>query len=224
MNYELMNKSSRALVFSFWLIGSIFTAVNIPILANEIEVPTIVQSNNWQVIEGKGVRLSLPAAYIGGNPEIDLDKITAKLVEINPEYSNRIEAIKRNATAISFSAFDTSPSNSSFITNVNIVTESIPTPMTLEQYSQTSLQELARVYQIELEETVAIGPYEATKIIAQLQTEELSIKQLFYLIQTNEANSDETRFWVVVYSTTMEEFDSRLANFANSIQTFSLQQ
>ncbi len=221
-----MNKSSRALVFSFWLIGSIFTEVNIPILANEIEVPTIVQSNNWQVIEGKGVRLSLPAAYIGGNPEIDLDKITAKLVEINPEYSNRIEAMKRNATAISFLAlaFDTSPSNSSFITNVNIVTESIPTPMTLEQYSQTSLQELARVYQIELEETVAIGPYEATKIIAQLQTNELSIKQLFYLIQSNEANSDETIFWVVVYSTTIEEFDSRLANFANSIQTFSLQQ
>ncbi len=219
-----MSKSSRALVFSFWLIGSIFTAVNIPILANEIEVPTIVQSNNWQVIEGKGVRLSLPATYIGGNPEIDLDKITAKLVEINPKYSNRIEAMKRNATAISFVAFDTSFTNSSFITNVNIVTESTPTPMTLEQYSQTSLQELARFYQIELEETVAIGPYEASKIIAQLQTEELSIKQLFYLIQTNEANSDETIFWVVVYSTTMEEFDSRLANFANSIQTFSLQQ
>ena len=214
-----MNQSSRVIISSLWLIGSIITCANIPVTANEIEVKGVFQSNNWQAIQGKGVLLSLPNYYEGGDPEIDIDEITEKLVEISPEYRSRIEAIKRNAPAISFLAFDTSSANYSFITNVNIVTESTPTPITLEQYSQISRDQLAQIYEIELEDTVNIGPYQARKIIAQLQNSQVGIKQLFYLIQTN-----ETTFWVVVYSTTIEEFDRRLVNFETSIETFSLQE
>ena len=209
-----MNKSYPVILSSLLLLGSIITWGNIPLNGNETAAPALLQFSNWQQIEGKGVTLSLPTVYEGGNPELDLDEIIAKIAAISPESSRRMNVIKSNATSIAFLAFDTSK-KSSFITNVNIVQQSLPNPLTLEEYLDNSLQQLARFYQIQSSEMVSIGEYGGAKIIAQFQPEPTSIKQLFYLIPTN-----STTFWIVTYTTTVEEFDQRLANFEASIQTF----
>ncbi len=209
-----MNKSYPVILSSLLLLGSIITWGNIPLNGNETAAPALLQSSNWQQIEGKGVTLSLPIVYEGGNPELDLDEIIAKIAAISPESSRKMNVIKSNATSIAFLAFDTSK-KSSFITNVNIVQQSLPNSLTLEEYLDNSLQQLARFYQIQSSEMVSIGEYEGAKIIAQFQPEPTSIKQLFYLIPTN-----STTFWIVTYTTTVEEFDQRLANFEASIQTF----
>jgi hypothetical protein len=179
--------------------------------------PTDPSAATLKEIQGDGVALSVPANYEGGNPSTDLDEIAADLKAIDPNYEARIQAIEQNAETIALLAFDTQQSSSGFITNVNVSQQEVPAGITLEQYLQTATQQLSTQYNVLEQNIESQGEYRMGKIIAQPKTEQVPIKQLFYVVQQGET------FWLVTYSTTQSEFDQRLPNFEQSIRTFTVQ-
>lgn len=169
----------------------------------------------WQVMKGQGVSLSLPENYTGGNPSTELDRIAEDLESIEPGYGSRVEAIRQNPEAIALLAFDPNSVESGFLTNVNVTKEQVPEGITVEQFLEAATQQIANQYNIINQEVVELDPYQAGKIIAEATVGEVPIKQVFYAIK------DENTFWLVTYSTTLEEFDQRLPNFEQSIRSFT---
>lgn len=214
----------RGLLICIFLLGSIVGCNQTPPKATNPESPqatdsqsTVMPEAGWKIIEGEGVTLSLPPEYEGGNPSKDLDEIGKKLKAIDPEYENRIEAIRQNPAAIAFLAFDAQNTQSGFLTNVNIATETVIEEVTVEQYLDAATGELSAMYQIEDQKVVSVDQYPAGRIVAEIEAGETRIKQLFYTIQ------DGDTFWIVTYATTADEFDQRLPSFEKSIQSFRVQ-
>ncbi len=172
-------------------------------------------AEGWQVMKGQGVSLSLPENYTGGNPSTEIDRIAEDLEAIGPGYGSRVEAIRQNPEAIALLAFDPNSVESGFLTNVNVTREQVPEGVTVEQFLEAATQQIANQYNIVNQEVVSLEPYQAGKIIAEATVAEVPIKQVFYAVK------DENTFWLVTYSTTLEEFDQRLPNFEQSIRSFT---
>ena len=179
---------------------------------------TTSPSPSWKVIKGNSVELSLPPSYEGGNPsnEQDLNALASKLKTINPEYEQRIAAIKQNPNAIALLAFDTQNNQSGFLTNVNVTTQSVENGTTLDKYLQAATQQLTTQYDILERKVVALGEDKVGRIITQPKSSGAPIKQLFYIVPKG------NKFWLITYSTSKTEFDQRLPNFEKSIRTFKL--
>ena len=175
-------------------------------------------SASWKFIKGNGVEISLPSSYEGGNPsnKQDLNALASKLKTINPEYEQRIAAIKQNPNAIALLAFDTQNNQSGFLTNVNVTTQSVENGTTLDKYLQAATQQLTTQYDILERKVVLLGKEKVGRIITQPKTSGAPIKQLFYIVPQG------NRFWLITYSTSKTEFDQRLPNFEKSIRTFKL--
>ena len=175
-------------------------------------------SASWKFIKGNGVEISLPSSYEGGNPsnKQDLNALASKLKTINPEYEQRIAAIKQNPNAIALLAFDTQNNQSGFLTNVNITTQAVENGTTLDKYLQAATQQLTTQYDILERKVVLLGKEKVGRIITQPKASGAPIKQLFYIVPQG------NRFWLITYSTSKTEFDQRLPNFEKSIRTFKL--
>jgi hypothetical protein len=176
--------------------------------------------DGWEKFEGNGVALYLPPSYVGGNPDADFEEIEAALIEIDPEYEERLTQLKQNADAIALLAFDTENAQSGFPTNVNI-SSTEAAGATLEQFLEAITAQLSQVFTLAEPEIVEIKDYPAAKITATIEAPEATIQQLFYIIQEG---SNSSTFWIVTYATIQERFVEQLSEFEQSIETFTLTQ
>ncbi|MEA5420532.1 hypothetical protein VB712_14965 [Spirulina sp. CCNP1310] len=171
----------------------------------------------WITIQGNGVGLSLPPDYTGGNPGTEFAQLKAKLNQISPSYAQRFAAIEENPEAIALLAFDGKNTAAGFLTNVTIAAERVLEPVVLEDYVRAASSHLSQAYEIESQGLLQVGAYPAGQIIGVITADnDVKVKQLFYLIQAADT------FWIVTYATPVSEFEQRLPQFQQSIQTLKL--
>lgn len=171
----------------------------------------------WITIQGNGVGLSLPPDYTGGNPRLEFAQLKDKLNQISPSYAKRFESIEENPEAIALLAFDGKNTAAGFLTNVTIAAERVPEPVVLEDYVRAASSHLSQAYEIESQGLLQVGAYPAGQIVGVITADnDVKVKQLFYLIQAADT------FWIVTYATPASEFEQRLPQFQQSIQTLKL--
>lgn len=193
-----------------------FPLADAPQTESENSEPVTPESE-WITVQGNGVRLSLPPDYTGGNPGVEFAELKAKLDQISPSYAERFATIEANPEAIALLAFDGKNTSAGFLTNVTIAAERVPGEVSIEEYVRAASNHLSQAYEIESQGLLQVGAYPAGQIIGVITADnEVEVRQLFYLIQA------EDTFWIVTYATPATEFQQRLPQFQQSIQTLQL--
>ena len=212
-----MTQCIRTILICLLLLGSIIGCTQTTPEATQTSPPMESPQAGWKNIVGEGIILSLPQSYEGGNPSTEIDEIEEKLTGINPSYTQRIQTIKQNLTAIALVAFDSQSDSPRPLTNVNVTAQKVDQGVTIEQYLDRIANQLPSIYEIEVKEVLSIDQYQAGRMVTTVEAEETPFKQLIYTVKNNDT------FWVVIYTTTTEAFNQQLPNFEKSIQSFRLQ-
>jgi len=170
----------------------------------------------WKKIEGNDVELWLPESYSGGDPSgDDLDLIVGKLESLGPNFAGMAETIKQNPGIFKLWAFESKAGSSGFVTNVNVANEQIPSTMTVETYLQAASSQLPSQFKVLEQSPISLKAHpEAGKLVAEMQMNNITVKQLMYVIK------NESQIWVIGFSTGLEDFEQRLPEFEQSIETF----
>ena len=173
----------------------------------------LVVQVSGQRIQGEGMSLVLPVSFYGGNPRTTLGEISEKLSQVVPDSEERLTLIRNSPLPIVFLAFDSAVDSAGFLTNVNVVVESVSRRMSVEEYLQGNLRALSAFYEILESDLVSVNEIPMGRIVARQN----QLQQLFYLIPRGD------RFYVVTYSSSTAGFSSRLPIFERSMQTFRFQ-
>ncbi|MFP4132635.1 MAG: hypothetical protein ACLFQP_08770 [Halothece sp.] len=175
-------------------------------------------ADNWKTLEGKSLKLSVPATYRGGNPNLDLTEIESSLEEVNGDYSERVQAVQQNIDEVALIAFDTQFFEDNTLTNVNIVQYPLEEEITLDAYLSQAVGELEATHNIEEQEMVNRNGTSIGRILTTITTEKgIDMTQLFYF------HSGKDRIWITTYTTPSREFDQRVNNFEKSIASLEIE-
>ncbi len=214
----MLNTREIKFVICFCLILLVVIIVpKLPLTATINQSETIINTDNWSVIEGEGLSISLPSDYFGGNPARDLDDLNAKLANINPNLTNRLQKVRQNIESIYFLAFNTNIDDFNWIDNINIVAEKNNQKISLNNYFEKYKKQISTKIKLEQESEIKLYNNQAVKkIIGNYSLEETKVKQLFYIFEQN------NNFWVVTYTTTADKFENNLSIFEKSIKTLKI--
>ncbi len=175
-------------------------------------------ADNWQILEGKSLKLSVPASYRGGNPNLDLTEMESTLEQVNGDYSQRLQAVQQNLDEIALIAFDTQFFEADTLTNVNVVQYPLEEEISLDKYVSQAVGELEATHTIEEQEMVNRNGTSMGRILTAITTEEgIKMKQLFYF------HSQGETIWITTYTTPSREFDQRVNNFEKSIASLEIE-
>ncbi|QDZ38790.1 hypothetical protein FRE64_01840 [Euhalothece natronophila Z-M001] len=175
-------------------------------------------TEDWEMLEGESVKLSVPASYRGGSPNLDLTEIESTLEQLNGDYSERLQAVQENPEEIALIAFDTQFFESDTLTNVNVVQHELDEEISLEDYLSQAVSNLEATHNIEEQEIINNNDTSMGRILTTLTTEEgVEMTQLFYIHSQPEA------MWITTYTTPSSEFEQRVSNFEESIASLEIE-
>jgi hypothetical protein len=177
--------------------------------------PTVAAIEGWERFEGGGAELWLPASYVGGD-ESQLDAIIETLRSLGPEFEQMAQMLEQSPSAFALWAFDSKVGDTGFLTNVNVVTERVPSDVTLETYLELFTRQLPGQFRVVAQGIVPLDTYEAARYLLEFTLQGVQGEQVMYLIKSGNT------MWAVTYSTGAGEFDRRLPIFEQSIRTFKL--
>ena len=157
----------------------------------------------------------LPDTWVGGDVSKDLGVIIKRLRDLGPNFEGTAQMLEQNRSAFLFWAFDSKIGDSGFLTNVNVVTEQVPSTVSIDTYLDAAIKQLPSGFRAIERGLASIGGYEAGRIVLEASISGRQIKEVLYVIKR------ESTVWVVTYATSAEEFDKRLPAFEGSIRTFA---
>lgn len=173
-------------------------------------------AEDWQTLEGESLKLSVPASYRGGNPNLDLSEIESTLEQVNGDYSQRLQAVQQNIDEIALIAFDTQFFEANTLTNVNVV--QYPKEITLDKYVSQAVGELEATHNIEEQKMMNSNDTSIGRILTTITTKEgIDMTQLFYF------HSGVESIWITTYTTPSSEFNQRVNNFEKSIASLEIE-
>jgi len=174
-------------------------------------------AENWQIIKGEGISISLPKTYQGGNPLRDLTEIESALNSLGESYGRRLQSIRQNLDDIVLIAFDARSLTLDTLTNVNIIQQSLDKSISLADYLKQAVQQLEKTHTIEAEIITSSDRGEIARIVASKTTDNgVTMKQLFYF------QPQEDTILISTFSTPKSEFQGRVANFEQSIASLAI--
>lgn len=185
----------------------------------EEESPPLAEDSlpeSWDKYEGRGVSLSLPSTFLGGNLEEDVELIAEELTNFGPEFEAIAQVIKQNPSLFALWVFDSEIGDSQFLTNVNITTEEVPSAVDLNMYLDLTVNQFPAEFSIVEREVVPFQDSEAGRLVIEFALAGTEGKELLYIIKQDNV------IWAVTYATSAAEFDDRLPIFEQSIRTFAV--
>ncbi len=176
-----------------------------------------LEAETWQTLEGEGISISLPKGYQGGNPLRDLTEIESALNSLDTSYGRRLQSIKQNLDNLVFIAFDTRSLTPDTLTNLNIIQQPLEGSISLGDYLDQAIEQLEKTHKIEQEIITSSDRGEIARIVANKTTDNgVTMKQLFYF------QPQEDIMLISTFSTPKSEFQSRVANFEQSIASIKI--
>jgi len=192
------------------------TATTVP---TETPIPTATPDvlAGWNKFTGSGIEIWLPASFEGGDLENDLDVIVEKLKALGPDFEQVAATIEANPTAFVLWAFDSKLGSTGYLTNVNIVKEQVVSAITLDMYAQALQQQLPSYLTISEQNQGKLDRYASLRLVLDTDISGTKGKELMYIIK------DSNIIWAITFATALDEFEGRLPEFDQSVQTFNLQ-
>lgn len=171
----------------------------------------------FKKLYGDGVTIYLPPSYEGGNPQRELEKIASNLEKAGSEHREISEALRKTKNRVALTAFDQdSGEQGGYMTNVNVSFREALPGTSLPVFMETLLLSLEQQgYQIEAQKEVNLNGEAVKRLEVELVLGQAAITQLVYVFR------GEDGFWLVTYATPTEEFRDRVADFEESVATFT---
>ncbi|MGH7252261.1 MAG: hypothetical protein ACREIE_00540 [Nitrospiraceae bacterium] len=171
---------------------------------------TVVEG--WRMFKGGGAELWLPASYEGGDLSKDLDVIVERVRALGPDYEAIARTMERNRSAFVIWAFDPQIGESGGVTNVTVVSERVPSSVTLETYLGLVRKKLTKDFRVVEEGVVPLASYQAGRVVLEANLGGTRIKQVMYMVKSG------STVWVVNLATGADEFDQRSPAFESSVR------
>ena len=172
-------------------------------------IPTATPPPGWKKLESANIELWVPSSFVGGDPVKDKDVILKALRAFGSEYVASFKTIEQNPNAFAIYAIDTRLGNTGFITTVTLTVNQIVGTGTQETLQGGATLQFPRQYSVLDRRNVALY-YAAERMVTDSLVQNIRMRQLVYTIKsTNTA-------WVLAFSTTEDEFFSRLPTFEQS--------
>jgi len=178
--------------------------------------PTPSSIAGFKKYETSRIELWLPESFVGGDISKDLNTIVNRLKAMGPDFERMATIIQQNPSAFVMYAIDSQVGKSGFLTNVNVGTEQTLSAVTIDIYLDAVTKQLPAQYQIVERKTMTLNSYPAGRIVTEVSVQGMRIKQLLYAIK------DGNTFWVITYSTSADEYATRLPVFEQSASTFRI--
>ena len=177
-----------------------------------MSVPSAIQG--WSKFESDQIELQLPKTYKGGDLSRDLEIISEEMRKLGPNFEPILKGIEQNPEVFALWVFDSQIGPSGNLTNMNVVSEQLPSEVTLDTYLDSVEQQLPPQWKVLEKEIIQLSRYKAGKVTTEFTLNGTTGKQLAYIIkQGNTA-------WTVTYSVGKDEFDQKEPIFEESIDTF----
>jgi hypothetical protein len=165
-------------------------------------------------VTGKGMEIYLPDTFVGGNLDNDLDVIIATLKKMGGDVSSYADQIEKNRDSFALWAFDTKRSDPNYLTNVNVISQSVPSTLDLQTIVDQVKSVLPQGAKITAEKTVTLNGYEMERMTVDMQVATAHANEVVYLVK------DDGKMWMVTFSTSPSEFTKREAVFDQCMSTF----
>lgn len=214
-----MNKKNCLLVLCL-LLPSLVIGCKRPETTQQTSSPFVATQTTtipgWKKFEGRGAQLQLPESYNGGDPSQNLDVALQKLESLGPYYQQIAQTLKQNPSAFVIWAFDSKVGKPGFLTNVSIAIELVGATVTTDTYLDALTKQLPSEFRVLERKQVTVNRYQAGELVTEVAIAGVSAKQIIYAIKQG------SNMWIVVFSTSAEEFEQRRPAFQQSINTFSV--
>ena len=171
----------------------------------------------WKKFEGGGASIWLPASYDGGVPSEDMDFIATRIREINPDFEQIATMIEQNPDMFSLLAFDSEIGEQPFLTNINIISEALPSSLNIETYLNITKQQLPPQFNIVEEEFIEINSKPAVRLLIELEMAGSLVKEAVYIVR------GDNRAWVITCATGQADFETRYPTFEKMAKSFEIQ-
>jgi len=171
---------------------------------------TVVEG--WKMFKGGGAELWLPASYEGGDLNKDLDVVVERVRALGPDYEAIARTMERNRSAFVIWAFDSQIGESGGVTSVTVVSERVPSSVTLETYLGLVRKKLTKDFRVVEEGVVPLASYQAGRVVLEANLGGTRIKQIMYMVKSG------STVWVVNLATGADEFDERSPAFESSVR------
>lgn len=170
---------------------------------------------------GSDFELSLPEGWEGGNKE-ELDSVVEKLKDIGQDQlADKVEASKFD---LLFFGYDSEAAASGGNVDDFTITGEPAAFLSLNEYMNLSYKNVAEVYEkagytfnIIEQNVIPFGNYEEVgRVIFEQTIEGIKIKVTQYIIK------HDSDFWVLTFTTGLEDFDQNIQTFDNTVETFKI--
>jgi len=170
---------------------------------------------------GSDFELSLPEGWEGGNKE-ELDSVVEKLKDIGQDQlADKVEASKFD---LLFFGYDSEAAALGSSVNDFTITGEPAAFLSLDGYMELSYTSIEEVYEkagykfkIVEQNVVHLGNYEEVgRVIFEQTIEGIKTKVAQYIIK------HDSDFWVLTFTTELEQFDQNIQTFDNTVETFKI--
>lgn len=191
------------------------TACAAPSTPTPPPAPTAAPIPGFRLLEGSGVALQLPESYDGGKANSDDFKLVLERVKsLGSDFENIAKALEANPDLYLLWAFDSKVGPSGFLTNVNVTSEQVISAIGVETYAEAVRKQLPAQIEIQAQDDLTVAGQPAIRLISVM--EQFNAQQSMYMLKRG------NRIYIVTYSTGIDEFEPRLKQFEQSIQTFTV--
>ncbi|MCI0475443.1 MAG: hypothetical protein L0Y55_04295, partial [Anaerolineales bacterium] len=182
------------------------TATHTPTITptpTRLPLPTAAPPPGWKKLESANIELWVPGSFVGGDPVKDKDALLKALRAFGSEYVASFKSVEQNPNAFAIYAIDTRLGSTGFITTITLTVNQIVGSGTQETLRGGATLQFPRQYTVLDRRNVALY-YAAERMVTDSVVQNIRMRQLVYTIKsTNTA-------WVLAFSTTEDEFFSRL--------------
>jgi hypothetical protein len=168
--------------------------------------------DGWKMFKGGGAELWLPASYEGGDLSKDLDVVVERVRALGPDYEAIARTMERNRSAFAIWAFDSQVGESGGLTSVTVVSERVPSSVTLETYLGLVSKKLTKDFRVVEQGVVPLALYHAGRVVLEAKLQGAHVKQMMYIVKGG------STVWVVSLATGADEFDARSPAFESSVR------
>ena len=201
----------------FLLISLLFLISTLACALTGKSQPSATSIPGWEKFEGGGVELWLPESYEGGNLDEDLEVVVEGLRTLGPDFTQMADLIEQNPSMFVIWAFDSEVGNSGALTSVAVTTEKVLSAITIDTYLDAALDLFPPQFQVVERENVTLGDYPAGRLVIEFTISGSAGKEVMYAVK------DGNTMWILTFGTGASEFNQRLPDFEQSVQSFEIQ-
>jgi hypothetical protein len=176
---------------------------------------TLTGPSGWDHYTNSQMSIWVPPSWDGGDPSNDLDMMLDAIEEANPDFAQYAAAIRANPEAFLYWGYDLD-SAANFLTNMNIVTERVPSSVTVDQYIDILTQQLPSMYTIVSTDTYSKDGYQVGELVSQVELNGTQIGQIMFILRGDRS------IYALTFTTEMSQFNQRLETFRQIFDYFEI--